>query len=67
MGVSVCQPRDQQLKAVHDLTQNTLEKRDAPVVPPNRILGEDSYVGEGYGILAASTREAIILCAQTKG
>lgn len=67
MGVSVRQPRDKQIGAVHDLTQRTLTKLAVDGVPLDRILVDDGYVGEGYGIPAESTLEAIRLVAQQEG
>lgn len=67
MGVSVRQPRERQMAAVHGLTQKTLEKLGKESVPLSRILVDDSYVGEGYGIPAESTLEAIRLTAQQEG
>jgi L-cysteate sulfo-lyase len=67
MGISVRQPRDKQVAAVHALTKMTLEKIGGPAVPASRVLVDDGYVGEGYGIPAPSTLEAIALTAQTEG
>ncbi|SMX50834.1 D-cysteine desulfhydrase [Maliponia aquimaris] len=67
MGVSVRQPRERQMKAVHGLTQRTLEKLGAEGVPLSRIHVDDGYVGEGYGIPAESTLEAIRLTARQEG
>lgn len=67
MGVSVRQPRERQMNAVHGLTLRTLEKLGAEGVPLSRILVDDGYVGEGYGIPAESTLEAIHLTARQEG
>lgn len=67
MGVSVRQPRERQMNAVHALTQKTLEKLGAEGVPLSSILVDDGYVGEGYGIPAESTMEAIRLAARQEG
>ncbi|WP_458646495.1 D-cysteate sulfo-lyase [Ovoidimarina sediminis] len=67
MGVSVRQPRERQMNAVHALTQATLEKLGAEGVPLSKILVDDGYVGEGYGIPAESTLEAIRLLARQEG
>ena len=67
MGVSVRQPRERQMNAVHGLTQRTLEKLGAEGVSLSKIPVDDGYVGEGYGIPAASTLEAIRLVAQQEG
>ena len=67
MGVSVRQPRERQMNAVHGLTQRTLEKLGAPGVPLSKILVDDGYVGEGYGIPHETTLEAINLTARMEG
>ena len=67
MGVSVRQPHDRQVGAVHGLTQKTLEKLGASSIEQDKILVDDGYVGEGYGMPAESTLEAIRLTAQKEG
>jgi L-cysteate sulfo-lyase len=67
MGVSVRQPRERQMNAVHALTQKTLEKLGAGSIGLSKILVDDGYVGEGYGIPAESTFEAIRLIARQEG
>ncbi|MEO1538199.1 MAG: D-cysteine desulfhydrase [Pseudomonadota bacterium] len=67
MGVSVRQPHDRQVAAVHGLTQRTLEKLSADPIPVSEIHVDDGYVGEGYGIPAPSTYEAIHLTARHEG
>ena len=67
MGVSVRQPRERQMNAVHALTQKTLDKLGADGVPLSKVIVDDGYVGEGYGIPAESTLEAIRLLARQEG
>ena len=67
MGISVRQPRERQMTAVHGLTQRTLEKLGADGIELSKILVDDGYVGEGYGIPAQSTLEAIHLTARQEG
>ncbi len=67
MGVSVRQPRERQMAAVHALTLKTLQTLGAEPISLNKILVDDGYVGEGYGIPAASTLEAINLTARQEG
>ncbi|MFK7902992.1 MAG: D-cysteine desulfhydrase, partial [Nitratireductor sp.] len=67
MGVSVRQPRERQVAAVHKLTNATLEKLGYPTLAPSSIHVDDGYVGEGYGIPADSTLEAISLTARSEG
>ena len=67
MGVSVRQPRDRQVEAVHTLVKLTLERLEAPTAPVRKVLVDDGYVGDGYGIPAQSTLEAISLTAHCEG
>lgn len=67
MGVSVRQPRERQMNAVHGLTQRTLEKLGGDGISLRKILVDDGYVGEGYGIPADSTLEAINMTARQEG
>lgn len=66
-GVSVRQPRDKQTAAVLTLANLTLDKLDRPRMPESVIKVEDGYVGQGYGIPADSTLEAISLLATLEG
>ena len=67
MGISVRQPRQLQVSAVHRLATQTLQELGGATIPASRILVDDGYVGEGYGIPAESTLEAIRLTARTEG
>ncbi len=67
MGVSVRHARERQVKAVRGLARKTLERLGGDDVPLSRILVDDGYVGEGYGIPAESTLEAIRLTARQEG
>ncbi|MEM6987759.1 MAG: D-cysteine desulfhydrase [Pseudomonadota bacterium] len=67
MGISVRQPRDKQIAAVHKLAVRAAERLGAPTLPVSKILVDDGYVGEGYGIPADSTLEAITLAARQEG
>jgi L-cysteate sulfo-lyase len=67
MGVSVRQPKERQVNAVHSLVQNTLAKLGEDGIPVERVLVDDGYVGEGYGIPHETTLEAINLTARQEG
>ena len=67
MGISVRQPRDRQIAAVHGLAVKTVRKLPAPDIPVDKVLVDDGYVGEGYGIPADTTIEAIEMAAKTEG
>ncbi len=67
MGVSVRQPRERQVGAVYRLAMMTAEKLGVGGATESDIIVDDGYVGEGYGIPAESTLEAIALVARTEG
>ncbi len=67
MGISVRQPQERQVAAVHSLAKATAARLGAPAVPASKVLVDDGYVGEGYGIPAPSTIEAISLVARSEG
>jgi len=67
MGISVRHKRDRQIAAVHALAQATAEKLGCGPLPPERTLVDDGYVGDGYGIPAPSTLDAIVQTARTEG
>jgi L-cysteate sulfo-lyase len=67
MGISVRQPRERQVNAVEALTQATLGKLDAAPLAAGRTIVDDRFVGDGYGMPAPSTLEAITLTARLEG
>lgn len=67
MGVSVRQPEDVQIKAVHGLVERTAAKIGCDSVPVSKVIVDDGYVGDGYGIPADSTLESIMLASQMEG
>ncbi|MEM9605101.1 MAG: D-cysteine desulfhydrase [Pseudomonadota bacterium] len=67
MGVSVRQPQERQIAAVHRLAASAAEHLGAATLPVSKVLVDDGYVGEGYGIPADSTLEAIRLTARQEG
>lgn len=67
MGISVRQPHERQVNAVHALTCATLDTLGAAHVERDRILVDDGYVGAGYGQMAESTHEAIGMLARLEG
>ena len=67
MGISVRQPHARQVNAVHGLTQKTLEVLGGPSIEAGEIHVDDGYVGQGYGLPADSTLEAIALTARQEG
>lgn len=67
MGISVRQPRARQIGAVHTLAQATAQKLDVPPPAAEHTIVDDRFVGEGYGIPAQTTIEAIELTARLEG
>ena len=67
MGVSVRQPHDKQVNAVNGLAQKVAARLGPKELPIEKIIVDDNYVGEGYGIPAESTLEAIMMAARFEG
>jgi len=67
MGISVRQDTDTQVKAVHALAEKVAAKIGTTSIPVSKVMVEDGYVGQGYGVPAESTLEAIILAARMDG
>lgn len=68
LGVGVRAPRPKQEASVFALAEKTLQLFDnAPTLTPNEVVANCDYVGEGYGIPADSTLEAINMMAQLEG
>jgi L-cysteate sulfo-lyase len=68
LGVGVRAPREQQEASVFKLAERTAEKLGiAGAVKREHVVANCDYVGEGYGIPAASTIEAIELFAKHEG
>jgi L-cysteate sulfo-lyase len=49
------------------LVRKTADKLKLPEILRDKVLVDDNYVGEGYGIPTDGTIEAITLLAQTEG
>ena len=67
LGISVRHPREKQIDAVWALVRKTADKLKLPEILRDKVLVDDNYVGEGYGIPTDGTIEAITLLAQTEG
>lgn len=68
LGVGVRAARETQENNVFELARATADYlRLAEVVKREQVLADCDYVGEGYGIPAPSTIEAIELLARTEG
>ena len=67
MGISVRQPKSKQIEAVYKLAESTVNLLEGKPLDKDKILVDDGYVGEGYGIPAESTLEAIKLAARFEG
>ncbi len=67
MGVSVRHPQAKQIDVVHSLAVKVSQKLAHELVAKNKIIVNDEYVGEGYGIPAPSTLDAIHSLAKFEG
>ncbi|MEM6301816.1 MAG: D-cysteine desulfhydrase [Pseudomonadota bacterium] len=68
LGIGVNAPKDKQEEKVYDLAAATADLLGVPGgVKPTQVEANCDYVGEGYGIPAQSTLEAIELFARHEG
>lgn len=68
LGIGVRAAKPAQERSVRELAARTLELFDgAPSLRQADVRANCDYVGEGYGIPAESTLEAIRLCAELEG
>ena len=68
LGIGVRAPREKQEQAVYALTQDTLKLFNSPAeVSRHDVAANSDYVGEGYGIPAPSTIEAVKMLAELEG
>ena len=67
MGISVRQPRDQQIDAVQKLAASTAAQLTDRPLDVEKTLIDDGYVGEGYGLPTEGTIAAINLIARQEG
>jgi len=67
MGISVRQPRDRQIAAVHKLAMSTAAQLTDTPLSIEKTLIDDGYVGEGYGLPTKGTIAAINLIARQEG
>jgi L-cysteate sulfo-lyase len=67
MGISVRQPRERQITAVHKLAAATAAQLTDTPLGIDKTLIDDGYVGAGYGLPTKGTIEAINLIARKEG
>ena len=67
MGISVRQPRERQIAAVHKLAAATAAQLTATPLSLEKTLIDDGYVGAGYGLPTEGTIAAINLIARKEG
>ena len=67
LGVSVRQPKEKQISAVHKLAVATAAQLTDEPLPIEKVYVEDGYVGEGYGLPTEGTIDAIKTLARTEG
>jgi L-cysteate sulfo-lyase len=67
MGISVRQPRERQIAAVHKLAAATAAQLIDTPLSLGKTLIDDGYVGAGYGLPTEGTIAAINLIARKEG
>ncbi|KAL3804846.1 hypothetical protein HJC23_006618 [Cyclotella cryptica] len=67
MGISVRQPREKQIAAVHKLAVATAAQLTDEPLDVSKVYVDDGYVGEGYGLPTEGTIDAIKTLARTEG
>jgi L-cysteate sulfo-lyase len=67
LGVSVRQPKERQVEAVHKLAVATAAQLTEEELPVEKVYVVDEYVGEGYGLPTEGTMDAIKTLARTEG
>ena len=67
MGISVRQPRERQIVAVHKLAAATAAQLTDTPLNLEKTLIDDGYVGAGYGLPTEGTIAAINLIARKEG
>ena len=67
MGISVRQPRERQIAAVHTLAAATAATLTDTPLSLEKTLIDDGYVGAGYGLPTEGTIAAINLIARKEG
>ena len=67
MGISVRQPRERQIAAVHKLAAATAAQLTDIPLSLDKTLIDDGYVGAGYGLPTEGTIAAINLIARKEG
>jgi len=67
MGISVRQPEDKQIAAVHKLAVLTAAELTDTPLGVEKVIVDDGYVGAGYGQPTQGTLDAINLIARCEG
>ena len=67
MGISVRQPEDRQIAAVHKLAVLTAAQLTDTPLGVEKVIVDDGYVGAGYGQPTQGTLDAINLIARREG
>jgi L-cysteate sulfo-lyase len=67
LGIGVRAPKPRQEENVHALCRATAEKLDVAPPPRAAVVANTDYVGEGYGLPAPSTIDAIEMFARLEG
>ena len=67
MGISVRQPKEQQIESVYKLACLTAQQITEVPLKIEKVQINDQYIGDGYGLPTEGTLDAIKLIAKTEG
>ena len=67
LGISIGQPEQPQIAAVHQLACQTAARLGVSDPPADAVAVDDRWVGEGYAIPTAAMVDAVRLMARTEG
>ena len=67
LGISVRHPEDIQVENVHKLAVKTAARLTDKPLPRDKVVVDDGYVGEGYGIPTEGTIAAMNMLARNEG
>ena len=67
LGISVRQPEKTQVENVYNLAMKTAAQLTDKPLPRERVIVDDGYVGEGYGIPTETMVQATNMLAQNEG
>ena len=67
LGISVRQPEQVQIENVYNLAVKTAAQLTDKPLPREKVMVDDGYIGEGYGIPTQTMVEATNMLARNEG